>query len=145
MSITWNKKVTDAYRKEIILFHSSSLSFCFWKSFKQHILKHYLTCYITKRTTNECSSKRSTAEKNSSPTCFQRFLQPAQKILSRISNSCIQTVAHTRQKTNSYHSLHLPGTAGTIPHKPRIIHFLVCHLRFMAILVIEIMALLTLH
>lgn len=68
------------------------------------------------------------------------------KISSCIRNNLLcSNSAHTRQRNDSYHSLHLSGTAGTVPHKSRIIHFLVCHLRFMAILVVEIMALLTLH
>lgn len=41
-----------------------------------------------------------------------------------------------------YHTFHLPGAAGTIPHKSWIINFFVCHLGLVTILVVEIMALL---
>lgn len=44
-----------------------------------------------------------------------------------------------------HHAFHLPGAAGAIPHKPGVIHFFICHLGFVTVLVIQIMALLALH
>lgn len=43
-----------------------------------------------------------------------------------------------------HHTFHLPGAAGTIPHKPWIIYFFVCHLGLVTVLVVQIMALLAL-
>lgn len=44
-----------------------------------------------------------------------------------------------------HHAFHLPGAAGTIPHQTRIIYFFVCHLGFVTVLVVQIMALLALN
>lgn len=44
----------------------------------------------------------------------------------------------------SHHTLHLPGAAGTVPHQSGVIHVFVCHLGFVTVLVVEVVALLTL-
>lgn len=43
-----------------------------------------------------------------------------------------------------HHALHLPGAAGTVPHKAWIIDFFVCHLGLVTVLVVQIVALLAL-
>lgn len=48
------------------------------------------------------------------------------------------------EKYFAYHAFHLPGAAGTVPHQPWIINFFICHLGLVAVLVVQIMALLAL-
>lgn len=45
----------------------------------------------------------------------------------------------------SHHTLHLPGAASTVPHQSGVIHIFVCHLGFVAVLVVEVVTLLTLN
>lgn len=49
------------------------------------------------------------------------------------------------KRYRSHHTLHLPGAAGTVPHQSGVIDVFVCHLGFVAVLVVEVMTLLTLN
>lgn len=44
-----------------------------------------------------------------------------------------------------YHALHLPGAAGAVPHKPRIVDVFIRHLGLVTVLVVQVVTLLALH
>lgn len=44
-----------------------------------------------------------------------------------------------------HHALHLPGAAGAVPHEPWIVHVFVRHLGLVAVLVVQVVALLAFH
>lgn len=44
-----------------------------------------------------------------------------------------------------HHALHLPGAAGAVPNKPRVVHVFIRHLGLVTVLVVQVVTLLAFH